>query len=328
MSHTSFDLSSLGARVWGLIFAPTSVIILTIGMTVANTEKTHAASVCVLSPALPTGTAFANPGALACGPNTVAGATDATAVGDGAQATNLNATAVGQNARAAGTAAGGQTALGADSQARNAFTTAVGASAIADSGDNSTALGAGSIARGTGNTTLGANARVGEFGGVTQSTAIGANAVATLSNQVVLGTTNETYTAPGITSATSRSRQSGPLEIVTSDAAGNMATDGGALFQELDRLNAVDNQLRNDINTVESGVAIALSAVGPDLVGAERFGLSLNWGGFEGASAIGGGATAVVSRWNSSRLAVTGGVGVALEGESAVGGRVGGQWTW
>ena len=152
------------------------------------------------------------------------------------------------------------------------------------------------------------------------STAIGTGAVTTADNQMMFGTASETYTTPGITSGTSRSRQSGPLEVVTSDANGNLATDGGAIFSELDKLHS-------DIDTVESGVAVAMSAVGPDLVGAERFGLSLNWGGFEGASAIGGGATAVVSRWNGSRLAVTGGIGVGLD-DNAVGGRAGGQWTW
>jgi len=300
---------------------------------VTATEKAAAAQVCLLAPG-PNGTAFANPGALACGSGSVAGNTNATAVGDNAQATNLNSTALGFNARASGNAEG-TTALGANSQARNGFTTAVGVNAIADSGNNSIALGANSIARGVGNTTLGANARVGEFGGVTQSTAIGANAVATLNNQFVMGTSSETYKAPGITSNLSTSRQSGPLQIVTSDSSGNLASDGGAVFSQLNQLQNNDtkifrelDKLHSDVDTVESGVAIALSAVGPDLTGSERFGLSLNWGGFEGASAIGGGATGVVYQGYSNRLAVTGGVGVALDGEDAVGGRVGGQWTW
>ena len=166
------------------------------------------------------------------------------------------------------------------------------------------------------------------------STAIGTGAVTTADNQMMFGTASETYATPGITSVGSRSAQSGPLEVVTSDANGHLATDGGAIFSELDQLQSNDtkifsqlDELHSDIDTVESGVAVAMSAVGPDLVGAERFGLSLNWGGFEGASAIGGGATAVVSRWNGSRLAVTGGIGVGLD-DNAVGGRAGGQWTW
>jgi hypothetical protein len=149
-----------------------------------------------------------------------------------------------------------------------------------------------------------------------------------LPNQFVMGTSSETYKAAGITSGLSKERQSGPLEIVTTDAAGNLASDGGSVFQELDRLRAQDQRLRKDINTVESGVAVALSAVGPDLTGAERFGLSLNWGGFEGSSAIGGGVTGVVYQGVTSRLALTGGLGVGVNGDDAVGGRVGGQWTW
>jgi trimeric autotransporter adhesin len=145
---------------------------------------------------------------------------------------------------------------------------------------------------------------------------------------MVFGRASETYTMPGITSDLSRSRQSGPLEVLTTDASGNLASDGGSIFSELDRLSGVDAKLHKDINRVESGVAVAMSAVGPDLTGVERFGLSLNWGGFEGASAIGGGATGVVYRGQASRLAVTGGIGVGVDGENAVGGRAGGQLTW
>jgi hypothetical protein len=143
-----------------------------------------------------------------------------------------------------------------------------------------------------------------------------------------MGTGNHTYATPGITSNLSRSRQSGPLEIVTSDAAGNLATDGGQLFNQLDQQQTQIDRLGNDIDRVESGVAVALSSVGPDLTGAERFGLSLNGGFFEGGSAIGGGATAVVWRGNAARVALTGGIGVGLDDDDAVGGRVGGQFTW
>ena len=75
---------------------------------------------------------------------------------------------------------------------------------------NSTALGVDSVASNNG------------------STAIGYQATTTMNNQIVLGTSAETITAPGITSALSLSRQSGPIELVTSDANGNLATDGGS----------------------------------------------------------------------------------------------------
>jgi hypothetical protein len=236
-----------------------------------------------------------------------------------------------QGATAIGGGGGGTVAANATGE----FSVAIGGGDAADEGahtgaDNAIAVGRGSDATGFNSIAAGFNAQAAN----NNSTAIGAGAVTTADNQMMFGTASETYTTPGITSVTSRSRQSGPLEVVTSDANGNLATDGGAIFSQLDQLQNNDtkifsqlDQLHSDINTVESGVAVALSAVGPDLTGAERFGLSLNWGGFEGASAIGGGATAVVSRWNSSRLAITGGIGVGLD-DNTVGGRAGGQWTW
>ena len=99
------------------------------------------------------------------------------------------------------------------------------------------------------------------------SIAIGQGVVASQTNQVVLGTSSHTYTAPGITSALSKSRQSGPLEFVTSDANGNLATDGGQFF----------SQLNNDLKRIDenqSGVALAMAIANPDLTGNERFGVA------------------------------------------------------
>ena len=70
-----------------------------------------------------------------------------------------------------------------------------------------------------------------------------------------------------------------------------------------------------------------MSAQGPDLVTNESFGIAMQWGGFEGGSAIGGGVTGVIYRGDEYRMAVTGGLGVGLD-ENTVGGRVGGQITW
>jgi hypothetical protein len=262
--------------------------------------------------------------AVAVGFQSQATATDSAAFGSGANALGVNSISVGFNSLASGP---NDTVGGANSEALSDSSTIWGANTvISKNSANSSAFGAGvtiegnsanSMALGAG-TLVGANAS----GAVAMGTdSAGNGAVATLENQFMLGTSNHTYTAPGITSNLSRSRQSGPLEVVTSDANGNLATDGGALFRRLDNFD-------QDVDRLESGVAIAMSAVGPDLTGAERFGLSLNWGGFEGASAIGGGATAVVWRGNGSRFALTGGIGVGLEGEDAVGGRAGGQWTW
>jgi hypothetical protein len=269
--------------------------------------------------------------ATAYGWNAVAKASDSVAIGAAANVDDTSdmGTAVGRNATV-GPGAPGGTAIGRNARALDDYAVAVGESSTA-SGSRSIAIGKSAQATGNFSTAIGNSANTNGF---SSSTALGVGAQATANNEMVFGRPSETYTAPGITSGLSSARQSGPLEVVTSDANGHLASDGGAIFSQLNQLQNNDtkifsqlDQLHSDINTVESGVAVALSAVGPDLVGAERFGLSLNWGGFEGASAIGGGATAVVSRWNGSRLAVTGGIGVGLD-DNAVGGRAGGQWTW
>ncbi len=236
------------------------------------------------------------------------------AMGQGTQALGTDSMALGHGAMAAGP---GDISIGASGAVLSDNSTGMGMNHTINAGSSfSAAYGA--------NTVVGANAP----GAVAWGTdSAGNGAVATLENQFMLGTGNHTYTAPGITSDLSRARQSGPLEVVTSDANGNLATDGGQIFNQLDNQQRQINQLGDDVDRVESGVAVALSSVGPDLTGAEKFGLSLNWGGFEGASAIGGGATAVVWRGNGSRFALTGGIGVGFD-EDAVGGRAGGQWTW
>ena len=123
---------------------------------------------------------------------------------------------------------------------------------------------------------MGTNTQANADGSVAIGTdSTGQGAVATQKNEFVLGTKNQTYTAPGITSGLSRSRQSGPLEVVTSDANGHLATDNGQLFHEL-------NNIGNEADRVRSGVALAIAMAGPDLTGNERFGVSANWGNFDG----------------------------------------------
>jgi hypothetical protein len=139
----------------------------------------------------------------------------------------------------------------------------------------------------------------------------------------------------------SRKRQSGPLEIVTSDANGHLATDGGNLFHQL-------GSVGNDVDKARAGVALAIAMQGPDLVANERFGVSANWGNFDGENGFGMGFIGVLGQnWltTGGRFAVTGGFGVGFvdgnnnngfnngsnhnNGDDNVwGGRVGGQWTW
>ena len=155
--------------------------------------------------------------------------------------------------------------------------------------------------------------------------AYGQGAVANLTNEQVFGTTANTYTTPGITSGLSASRQSGQLDVVTTDAAGHLASDGGSVFNQLSKLDA--------------GVAIAMSQQNPDLVAGESFGIAMNAGFFDQSQAIGFSAEGVLGRnlfGFRDRLAVTGGIGFSVNqptfggrtADSQVGGHVGTQLTW
>ena len=159
------------------------------------------------------------------------------------------------------------------------------------------------------------------------SSAIGAGAVANKDHQMVFGTHNDTYTTPGITSGKSANRQSGPLEVVTSDAGGNLATDGGDIP-------TVEQRRGKMSDSASPGVALAISMENPDLTGNERFGVAMNYGNFEGASALSWSAMGVLGYdvlSGGDRVAVSGGFGVGFEdgsGDDVWGGRVGAQWTW
>ena len=122
-----------------------------------------------------------------------------------------------------------------------------GADAGSNGGSGAIAVGNNSFAAGAGDVAVGDSARVdadqgSAFGnnahvatGATHSTAVGADAFVDRNNEMVFGTKNDTYTTPGITSGFSKSRQTdGPLEVVTSDQSGHLATDGGSIFKALD----------------------------------------------------------------------------------------------
>ena len=180
--------------------------------------------------------------AVAVGTNASAQQDDAIAVGDGAQATGVASIAIG-----AGALAEGSIAMGTGAHASN------GGSAF---GDHSTATGINSTAVGNGATAT-----------PNGSAAFGQNAVATLTDQQVFGTAANTYTAPGITSPLSQSRQSGPLQLVTTDANGNLASDNGDVFKAIGQLRA--------------GVAVARRPR-PRADQRESFGKRVGWGNFQG----------------------------------------------
>jgi len=126
--------------------------------------------------------------------NNTSGLPAATATGDDAMAAGWGANAAGAQA----------TATGAGAQATGARSAAYGNSAAA-TGDGSTAVGQGATASHAG------------------SAAIGAGAQTARANQMALGTQSSTYTMAGLTSDASRAAQTGPTQVVTADANGNLA---------------------------------------------------------------------------------------------------------
>lgn len=182
----------------------------------------------------------------AFGWDALASAQESTAIGQGARSTGLRATAFGQQATASG---GHSVALGTYARAWSPNTVAIGHSALASLtnatavGQNSMAhrhatalgqyaraaeqfsiaIGQGSHVTAAGGTAIGRGARAGWV----DSLALGAGARTERANQQVFGTTANTYTLPGLTSQASRVNQEGTIMLVTTDALGNLATDGG-----------------------------------------------------------------------------------------------------
>ena len=80
-------------------------------------------------------------------------------------------------------------------------------------------------------------------------------------------------------------------------------------------------------------MAIALATQNPDLTGNEHFGITANWGDFQGANGFGMGLEGVLAHdllARGDRVAITGGWGVGFAeggGSNVCGGRVGLQWT-
>ena len=219
---------------------------------------------------------------------------------------------------------GGGALSGAGYGGAQAYTGDVTAIAIGNSAQatsvNSTAMGTSATATATGASAFGSGATASG----TNSAAFGTGATASLENQQVFGTANETYAMRGITSNESRNRQSGLLEVTTTDALGNLASDGGATFTA--------------IAASQAGIAISLALEAPDLATGENFGIRMGWGNFDGkAQALGISAIAVLERdlfVNGDRLTINGGIGYGrsdfmnYEQHDVIAGRIGLQWSW
>ena len=213
---------------------------------------------------------------------------DSTALGVGSTATEFNLTALGQFSQATGT--------------------------------NSTAVGAGSQATGFASTALG----LGSNAAFSFSTAIGADATTTRDGQIVLGTAATTYTAPGITSAASTAAQSGPVQIVTTDADGNLAADtpAGLGLATAGSTAALQEGIRRNSEGV--AMAMALSGIPATLPRGKNYAVSTAWGGFNGESALSVGGAAALS----DNVYFSGGAAFSTGRNVSGGGRAGVTIAW
>jgi trimeric autotransporter adhesin len=179
--------------------------------------------------------------------------------GAGATATGTGALAAGPNADASGL---GAIAIGVDSNNGGVSATASGIGALAigsdtqnglgpsASGDRSIAIGDFARASATNAIAFGTSASA----GFTNSTAIGANATTTRANQMSFGTATNTYTMSGITSAASTAAQSGPIQFVTTDLAGNLAA-----FNLTPALTNLNKRIENTRSEEQGGIALAIA---------------------------------------------------------------------
>ena len=190
---------------------------------------------------------------------------------------------------------------------------------VAGGGANSLECGAGSVASGANATALGANASAAQANTV----ALGQGVTTSRAGQVAIGGATNTYTLAGVGSDASRAAQTGPLQTLTTDASGNIAGDGGALFNQF-------QGVQNDVDENREGVALALAVDTPDFVAGEKFGMRMNFGTFEGETALGFSAAGVVAEnvfGNNGRVSIDAGLGYGV-GEGTFGARAGLQLTW
>lgn len=88
-------------------------------------------------------------------------------------------------------------------------------------------------------------------------------------NQFMFGQASNTYAMPGLVTQASRDAQSGNLELVTVDANGNLASDGGALIGSLqagfsDSVSGLQSKVsenETEITTLQVGVSANTTAI-------------------------------------------------------------------
>ncbi|MGY6531434.1 YadA-like family protein [Glycocaulis sp.] len=240
---------------------------------------------------------------LATGPGSEATGHGDTAFGAGASATGDPSTAVGFQAQASGQHS---TAIGGNAEATGNLSVALGQAAVA-SGANSIALGQGASAT------------------FDNSIAIGQGVATTRDNQVAIGSASNTYTLAGINSSASRAAQTGTTFMVTSDAAGNLATmDIELWFARIEGLEASADQRDHRFRTQADGIAVSLALGGAQVIQpGQTFAVSANVGHFDGSNAVGFGA---IGRAKEN-VFVNIGIGAGSR-TGAVAGRAGVSWGW
>jgi hypothetical protein len=275
------------------------------------------------------GTALGN-GARATGNTTTFANDAAVAVGNIANASQNGSVAVGAISAATGTFS---TALGTASQAQAANSIAIGGGRT---GSNAAANVGAAAANGI---AIGSNANVTAAGGIAlglntsatfaNSTAIGGGAVTARVNQVAVGTAANTYTLAGVTSAASLAAQTGPTQVVTTDAFGNLAA---ASFtpQDISTLQSNVGVLQQNVSVLQTqmrqafeGTAIAIALGGASLPADKRFAISTNWGNFRGQNAVGVAAQYRITDYAVANLGVGGGFA-----QGGIGSRAGVTFAW
>ena len=213
--------------------------------------------------------------------------------------------------------------------------TATGSVAIgngASASNGGAAFGDGAVATGAAATAVGPNSHV----TFANSAAFGSGAQATRANQQVFGTATNSYTMSGITSAASKGAQAGALQIVTSDAGGNLATNtiaglGLATQNDIQGINSqlagINGRLDNldaKSKTAFTGVAMAMAMAGvPTVLPNETVAFSGNWGSFQGSNGLSLGAALRLTE----NVQLNSGVAYGLR-ENIVSGRVGVRVGW
>jgi trimeric autotransporter adhesin len=137
------------------------------------------------------------------------------------------------------------------------------------------------------------------------------------------GTNSNTYTMGGITSQASKDAQTGPLEVVTTDANGNLASDGGAFQRQIDSLGKRDSELAG-------GIAIALAIQQPIFHDGQTYAMRLGYGNFDGSNALGLSMAGVLDKGSfgdKSSITLDTGLGFGTE-TGTVAGKAGVTFGW